>query len=92
VYHNGFVQLLKYKSATGSVSFEFVNNGGSGTTLLGSATWTKSWTSFSPFSVNGTGHVLIYKMGTGDAKVVRLNAGGTGTDTIWSSLWTLGWS
>ena len=45
---------------------------------LGSATWTKSWTTFSPFTLAGKGHYLAYKTGTGQVGVDKLNAGGSG--------------
>ena len=56
------------------------------------ATWAKSWTTFSPFTLSGTGHVITYKTGTGQVGVDKLNAGGTGISGVWSGWWTLGWT
>ena len=92
IAHDGAVYLLKYRSTTGTVSLEAVNNGGVGTTFRGSETWTKSWTAFSPYGIGGQGHVLIYKVGTGSLRVLKLNADESGTTIVWSSAWTKGWS
>lgn len=52
--------------------------------------WTKNWTHFVPFALNGQPHLLSYKTGTGEVDFDRLTAGGT--QTVWETTWTKGWS
>ena len=86
------MHLLRYKSTTGLAAFSKIKAGGLGTQPLGTATWTKSWTTFSPFTLAGKGHFLAYKTGTGKVDVDVLNAGGSGISTVWSGWWALGWA
>jgi hypothetical protein len=67
-------------------------NGEKLTSLLGSAGWTKSWTTFSPFTAAGKGLYLAYTTGTGKVDVDKLNAAGTGVAPVWSAWWTPGWA
>ena len=57
------MHLLRYKSTTGLAAFSKIKAGGLGIQALGTATWTKSWTTFSPFTLAGKGHYLAYKTG-----------------------------
>ena len=63
-----------------------------GAQLLATTGWTKTWTTFSPFSIGVYGHVLGYKTSTGSAAVLKLNAAGDGITTVYSSGWTTGWA
>ncbi|MGH2943657.1 MAG: peptidoglycan DD-metalloendopeptidase family protein [Solirubrobacteraceae bacterium] len=89
VAHNGAVHLIRYKQATGAVSFDKLAGGAQGLVHLGDASWTKTWTTFSRFTLGGTGHVMVYKP-SGWAKILRLNAAGSGVTTTYSASWTPG--
>ena len=83
---------MRYKSTTGLAAFSKIKAGGQGIQSLDTATWAKSWTTFSPFTLAGKGHVLTYKTGTGQIGIDKLNAGGSGISSVWSGWWTLGWA
>lgn len=89
VLHNGAVSVIRYKQATGAVSFDRIAPGVQGLVHLGDATWTKTWTVMSPFTLNSAGHVLVYKP-SGLAKMLKLNAAGTGMTETYAAGWTLG--
>ena len=90
--HDGAMHLLRYKSTTGLAAFGKVNAGGLGIQSLGSASWSKSWTTFSPFAIGGDAHLLGYRGGTGEVDIDLLNAAGSGMSTIWTDWWTTGWA
>jgi hypothetical protein len=52
--------------------------------------WTKNWSHFVPFVLNGQPHMLSYKTGTGEVDFDQLTA--SGTQTVWETTWTKGWS
>jgi hypothetical protein len=51
-----------------------------------------SWTTFSPFSIDGKGYYLAYKTGTGKVAVDKLHGAGSGIVPVWSGWWSLGWA
>lgn len=89
VAHNGGVHVIRYKQSTGAVSFDKVAAGAKGLVHLGDSSWTRTWTTFSPFTLGSTGHVLIYKS-AGLAKMLKLNAAGNDVTTTYEEGWTPG--
>lgn len=89
VLHNGAVSVIRYKQATGAVSFDRIAASARGLVHLGDATWTKTWTVISPFTLSSAGHVLVYKP-SGLAKMLKLNAAGSGMTETYAQGWTLG--
>jgi hypothetical protein len=91
IKHNGSVILLAYRASTGSVNYSKFKGNGQGTSYLGAATWTKTWTAFTPLLLDD-GAVLIYKGGSGAVQIRSLNAAGGSSSALWSGSWTTGWS
>ena len=89
IAHDGAVLLLRYKQATGAVSYDRIDAAGKGTKHLGSDVWATDWSTMSPFSLDAQGHVLVYRT-TGLAKVLKLNATGSDMTTIHTEGWTTG--
>lgn len=61
-----------------------------GVTSLWSATWTKGWTAFAPFTRGPQARYVAYKSGTGRMAVDRILPDGKGIATIREMTWPTG--
>ena len=65
----GTPHILTYKNGTGYVHLESINDGGLGTTTVWCDQWTKGWTAFFPFTLNGKPFHLAYKKDAGTVAI-----------------------
>ena len=56
---------------------------------MGDTSWTKTWTTISPFTLGSRGYLLIYKP-SGLAKILKLNAPGNDVTATYEAGWTPG--
>lgn len=90
--HNGSRRLFAYRAGTGEASFSRLLSDGQGTQLLGSTTWTTTWTNITPMTLSsGDAGLFIYRAGAGSVQTRALNAAGDASSEVWSSTWTTGW-
>lgn len=61
-------------------------------TQVYSGTFTKGYTSMTPFNQNGAAHALLYKSGSGFVKTIRFSTDATSLTTLWESTWSTGWT
>jgi len=88
ISHNGAVHVIRYKQSTGAVSFDGFA-GAQGFVHMGDTSWTKTWTTISPFTLGSRGYLLIYKP-SGLAKILKLNAPGNDVTATYEAGWTPG--
>lgn len=92
ITHQGNKILFSYRANTGQVNTSRFLANGQGTTYLGAASWTTTWTSFTPMTLsNGDGGIFIYRGSAGTAQARQLSATGDSSSEIWSGSWTTGW-
>ena len=92
----GKPHYLAYKSGSGQVAIDRIRPDGQGVDTIwptqGVAKFTKGWTTFVPFVLNGQPHYLAYKVGTGAVHIDRIRADGQGVDNVWKGQWSKGWT
>ena len=92
----GKPHYLAYKSGSGQVAIDRIRPDGQGVDTIwptqGVVKFTKGWTAFVPFVLNGQPHYLAYKVGTGAVHIDRIRADGQGVDNVWKGQWSKGWT
>ena len=88
----GIRYQLLYKPGTGASSIVELYPAGNGATGVWSSTWSKGWTHFTPFRINGNPYYFAYKSSTGKVAFDRINAGGFGVTEIGAGTWSKGWT
>jgi hypothetical protein len=87
---------LAYKRGNGEVAIDRIRADGKGVDTLwptqGVEKWTKGWSSFVPFVMNGAPHYLAYKEGSGTVHIDRIRDGGQGVDNVWQGQWSDKWT
>lgn len=93
---NGKPCYLAYKRGNGEVAIDRIRADGKGVDTLwptqGVETWSKGWSSFVPFVINGAQHYLAYKEGSGTVHIDRIRDGGQGVDNVWQGQWSDKWT
>ncbi|HKP17724.1 MAG TPA: M23 family metallopeptidase [Gaiellaceae bacterium] len=92
--YGGSHYQLEYKPGTGAAAIDLVGSNGKGTTEVYSATWSKGWTHFMPYKVDGVPHYLAYKSATGEVDLDRLVATpfGASVTTVGETLFSKSWT
>ena len=97
---NGNPHYLAYKKSDGTAHIDRIRPDALGVDTIWETAagqkWTKGWTSFVPFVLNGQPHYLAYKAGSGQVAIDRIRGDGQGVDTIWPpegiEKWSTGWT
>jgi len=92
VDQDGTRYQLLYKPGTGAAKIVALDSDGGGITSIWSSTWTKGWTHFTPFKLNGDAYYIAYKSSTGEVDFDRVNTGGLGVTTVGEGTWSKGWT
>jgi 1-phosphatidylinositol phosphodiesterase len=94
-YIAGTPYCLAYNALDGSFQFlQIVFSAEGGVTLqeLSQGKWTSGWTSWVPFTIDGTPYYLNYKEATGEYNFQQITEDGSGYTLIKSGSWTTGWT
>lgn len=93
---NNAPHYLAYKVNDGVVNIDRLRPDGQGVDTIWSPPagkrWTRGWSSFVPFVLNGMPHYLACKVASGEVDIDRIRSDGQGVDTIWEGQWTGGWT